>query len=99
MPISEYVVPNGDVPLAVRMHRPDDEPRPAVLVTGSWLTVRDQMPDHYAAALAARGHIAVTFDFAGFGATDAGDIFDIAIGSARPPFATGPQGPIHMHGV
>jgi fermentation-respiration switch protein FrsA (DUF1100 family) len=69
MPISEYVVPNGDVPLAVRMHRPDNEPRPAVLVTGSWLTVRDQMPDHYAAALAARGHIAVTFDFAGFGAS------------------------------
>lgn len=37
--------------------------------------------------------------FAGFGATDSGDIFDVAIGSARPPYATGPQGPIQMHGV
>jgi hypothetical protein len=37
--------------------------------------------------------------FAGFGATDSGDIFDVAIGSARPPFASGPQGPIQMHGV
>lgn len=37
--------------------------------------------------------------FAGFGATEFGDIFDVAIGSARPPFATGPQGPIQMHGV
>lgn len=44
-----------------------------------------------------------TFDadnvFAGFGATDSGDIFDVAIGSSRPPFATGPQGPIQMHGI
>jgi uncharacterized protein len=69
MPISEYIVVNGDVPLAVRMHRADDEPRPAVVVTGSWLTVREQMADHYAAALAARGYAAVTFDFAGFGAS------------------------------
>ncbi len=37
--------------------------------------------------------------FAGFGATDSGDIFDVAMGSSRPPYATGPQGPILMHGV
>lgn len=43
------------------------EPGPTVLVTGSWLTVREQMPDRYAAALAERGYTAITFDFAGFG--------------------------------
>lgn len=37
--------------------------------------------------------------FAGFGATDSGDVFDVAIGSSRPPFATGSQGPIQMRGV
>ena len=56
--------------LAAHVHRPDDDlvtPQPAVVVTGSWLTVKEQMPDRYAAALAARGFTAVTFDFSGFG--------------------------------
>lgn len=72
MAISELVVVDGDVPLAVRVHRNDDDPlapQPAVVVTGSWLTVKEQMPDHYAAALARRGYTAITFDFAGFGAS------------------------------
>ncbi|MGI5131916.1 alpha/beta hydrolase [Pseudonocardia sp. CA-107938] len=63
---------NGDVPLAARVHRNVDdllEPQPAVLVTGSWLTVKEQMADRYAAELAARGYTAVTFDFAGWGAS------------------------------
>jgi hypothetical protein len=38
-----------------------------VLVTGSWLTVKEQMPDAYPAVLAEPGFTAVTFDFAGFG--------------------------------
>ena len=61
---------NGDVPLAGRMHRSDGEAygrQPAVIVTGSWLTVKEQMADRYAAALAERGYTAFTFDFAGFG--------------------------------
>ncbi len=65
----------GDVPLAARIHRAVDdlvEPQPAVLVTGSWLTVKEQMADRYAAALAARGYTAFTFDFAGFGASGGG---------------------------
>jgi hypothetical protein len=37
--------------------------------------------------------------FAGFPATDSGDVFDVSIGSSRPPFATGPQGQIQMRGV
>ena len=56
--------------LAGRVHRSGDdllERQPAVLVTGSWLTVKEQMADHYAAALAARGYTAITFDFAGWG--------------------------------
>jgi fermentation-respiration switch protein FrsA (DUF1100 family) len=59
---------SGGVPLAGRMHRSAGIGRqPAVLVTGSWLTVKEQMPDRYAAALAERGYTAFTFDFTGFG--------------------------------
>lgn len=60
---------NG-TPLAGRVHRRGDdrtERQPAVLVTGSWLTVKEQMADGYAAALARRGYTAITFDFSGFG--------------------------------
>lgn len=72
MPVNDIVLPVAGVPLAVRIHRPEGdpaEPLPAVIVTGSWLTVKEQMPDHYAAALTGRGYAAVTFDFAGFGAS------------------------------
>ncbi|MBA3295148.1 MAG: lysophospholipase [Geodermatophilaceae bacterium] len=65
-------VPDGDVPLAVRIHRPPGagtNRQPAVVVMGSWLTVKEQMADTYAAALAEQGFTAVTFDFAGFGAS------------------------------
>ena len=67
-----YVFFHGDVPLAGRIHRESDdwtERQPAVIITGSWLTVKEQMADHYARALAARGYTAITFDFAGFGAS------------------------------
>lgn len=37
--------------------------------------------------------------FAGLASTDSGQTFDVQIGSARPPFATGPQGPILIRGV
>lgn len=39
----------------------------AILVTGSWTSVKEQMPDVYASRLAARGFITMTFDFSGFG--------------------------------
>ena len=70
-----YLILNGDVPLSARIYRSGDdltERQPAVLVTGSWLTVKEQMADHYARALAARGYTAVTFDFAGFGGSGGG---------------------------
>jgi fermentation-respiration switch protein FrsA (DUF1100 family) len=63
----------GGTSLAATLHRalPDlVEPQPAIVVTGSWLTVKEQMADLYAARLAERGYTVVTFDFAGFGASD-----------------------------
>ncbi len=60
----------GDVPLAATVHRETDDPfvrQPAVIVTGFWLTVKEQMADRYARALAARGYTVFTFDFSGFG--------------------------------
>ncbi|MEM6532912.1 MAG: nuclear transport factor 2 family protein [Myxococcota bacterium] len=43
---------------------------PAAVVTGSWTSVKEQMPDEYASQLAERGFIALTFDFTGFGESD-----------------------------
>jgi uncharacterized protein len=67
---SPYLLFEADVRLSARIHRATDDlldRQPAVLVTGSWLTVKEQMADHYARALAERGYTAITFDFAGFG--------------------------------
>ena len=44
-----------------------DVRQPAIIVTGSWLTVKEQMPELYATRLAERGYAAFTFDFSGFG--------------------------------
>jgi uncharacterized protein len=71
---SDLIV-NGDVPLSARVYRNTDdalERQPAVLVTGSWLTVKEQMADRYARELAARGFTAITFDFTGFGESGGG---------------------------
>jgi fermentation-respiration switch protein FrsA (DUF1100 family) len=43
---------------------------PLVVVTGSWLTVKEQMPNRYAGRLADRGFAALTFDFRGFGESE-----------------------------
>jgi uncharacterized protein len=72
MPLSSLVVMNAETPLALHLHRPAGdpaEPLPAVIVTGSWLTVKEQLADRYAAELARRGYAAFTFDFSGFGAS------------------------------
>jgi dienelactone hydrolase len=61
----------GGTSLAATLHRTRTdlvEPQPTILVTGSWLTVKEQMADLYAARLAERGYTVLTFDFAGFGA-------------------------------
>ncbi|MGH2844606.1 MAG: alpha/beta hydrolase [Thermoleophilaceae bacterium] len=43
---------------------------PAVVVTGTWTSVRQQMADRYARQLAERGYAALSFDFTGFGGSD-----------------------------
>ncbi len=58
------------VPLVGRFYRKTqriDERQPGVIVTGSWLTVKEQMPAVYARKLAEAGYTAFTFDFTGFG--------------------------------
>ncbi len=45
--------------------------QPTIVVSGSWLTVKEQMADRYARELAARGYSAFTFDFTGFGQSQA----------------------------
>lgn len=43
------------------------EPRPAVVVAGSWTTVKEQMAGLYARRLAQLGYLALAFDFTGHG--------------------------------
>ncbi|MFM7603547.1 MAG: alpha/beta hydrolase [Pseudanabaena sp.] len=40
---------------------------PTVIVTGAWMTIKEQMPDIYAQGLADRGYAAFTFDFRSWG--------------------------------
>lgn len=57
--------------LAGHFFAPDtDGPWPGVVVTGSWLTVKEQMPDFYARRLADRGYAALSFDFTGTGQSE-----------------------------
>jgi fermentation-respiration switch protein FrsA (DUF1100 family) len=42
----------------------------AVVVTGSWTTVKEQMPNLYAAKLAEKGIVALTFDFRNYGESE-----------------------------
>jgi fermentation-respiration switch protein FrsA (DUF1100 family) len=64
---------HGGLRLVGRLFRNTDRldaRQPGVIVTGSWLTVKEQMPELYATRLAERGYAAFTFDFAGFGESD-----------------------------
>jgi fermentation-respiration switch protein FrsA (DUF1100 family) len=49
------------------------EKLPAVVVTGAWTSVKEQMPSNYAKKLADKGYAALTFDFRGWGESS-GDI-------------------------
>lgn len=46
------------------------EKYPATIVTGSWTSVKEQMPDTYASIMAKEGFITLTFDFRGFGESE-----------------------------
>ena len=43
---------------------------PAVIVTGSWTTVKEQMAGLYAQKIADKGYITLAFDFSGFGESE-----------------------------
>ncbi|WKN43913.1 nuclear transport factor 2 family protein [Tunicatimonas pelagia] len=43
---------------------------PTAIVTGSWTSVKEQMPDEYASLMAKNGFITLTFDFTGFGESE-----------------------------
>ena len=61
---------NEGVALAGTIYLPsgfDGTPQDAVIVTGAWTSVQEQMPSTYATEMAERGMIAVTFDFRGWG--------------------------------
>jgi fermentation-respiration switch protein FrsA (DUF1100 family) len=63
--------PSGSETLVGRVFRPaappDGTAYPAVVVTGSWTTVKEQMASRYARALAERGYLTLAFDFRGYG--------------------------------
>lgn len=42
-------------------------PAPAIVISGAWMTVKEQMPSRYAREMADRGFIALIFDFRGWG--------------------------------
>ncbi len=65
-------IPSNGVLLAARIHRNVDDffdVQPGLVASGSWLTVKEQMADLYAARLASFGYTVLTFDFTGFGAS------------------------------
>ena len=68
---------SSGVSLVGNLYRPADaEGRlPGVVVTGTWTSVKEQMANRYAEALAARGFAALSFDFTGFGESG-GDLRD-----------------------
>ncbi|MEL7122949.1 MAG: nuclear transport factor 2 family protein [Bacteroidota bacterium] len=43
---------------------------PTTIVTGSWTSVKEQMPDEYASLMAKEGYLSLTFDFTGFGESE-----------------------------
>jgi fermentation-respiration switch protein FrsA (DUF1100 family) len=50
--------------------RERSRPLPGLVVTGSWLTVKGQMPAVYAARMAGEGYAALAFDFRGWGESE-----------------------------
>jgi hypothetical protein len=61
---------NGDT-LVGTLYLPEGAaPAEAVVVTGAWMTVKEQMPGRYARELAERGIAALAFDFRGWGESE-----------------------------
>lgn len=61
---------NEGATLSGTLYLPEERgtaPLPAVVVTGAWTSVQEQMPATYAREMAERGYAAFTFDFRGWG--------------------------------
>jgi fermentation-respiration switch protein FrsA (DUF1100 family) len=56
--------------LVGNLYAPTSGRGPGVIVMGSWLTVKEQMPSNYAPLVEAAGLTALTFDFRGFGESE-----------------------------
>ncbi|MDJ0600637.1 MAG: alpha/beta hydrolase [Crocosphaera sp.] len=60
--------------LVGNLYLPDDyqegDKLPAVVVTGAWTTVKEQMPATYAEAMADRGYVVLAFDFRNWGESE-----------------------------
>ncbi|GLP98031.1 alpha/beta hydrolase [Paraferrimonas sedimenticola] len=60
--------------LVGNLYLPDDyqagAPLAAVVITGAWTSVKEQMPAVYAAKLSQLGYAALTFDFSGWGESE-----------------------------
>ncbi|MFE1766918.1 alpha/beta hydrolase [Streptomyces angustmyceticus] len=69
--VEGVALPSEGTELVGDLYRPASQPAgdasPAVVVVGSWTTVKEQMAGRYAAGLARRGVTALAFDFRGYG--------------------------------
>ncbi|MEW1749616.1 alpha/beta hydrolase [Streptomyces angustmyceticus] len=69
--VEGVALPSEGTELVGDLYRPASQPAgdasPAVVVAGSWTTVKEQMAGRYAAGLAQRGLTALAFDFRGYG--------------------------------
>ena len=65
-----FTFENEGAMLSGTLYLPEERgsaPLPAVVVTGAWTSVQEQMPANYAREMAERGFAAFTFDFRGWG--------------------------------
>lgn len=69
--ISKVTFFSGGEKIAGRLYLPSEvsakRPAPGLVVTGAWMTVKEQMAARYAQEMAKRGFVALTFDFRDWG--------------------------------
>jgi len=66
--IERVIIKSANDSLVGHLYIPSTPPpHPALIITGAWRTVKEQMPAGYAREMAARGYAALIFDFRGWG--------------------------------
>ena len=72
--VKEVNFESNNQTLVGNLYLPDDyqegDKLPAVVVTGAWTTVKEQMPATYAEAMADRGYAVLAFDFRNWGESE-----------------------------